>query len=150
MQRRSPRPGVLYTNNGTDNPPAVLGSLSVLPSAVSYVDGFFVFPTQVLARATPSQGGGVTTAFVEGQPLGAYTSFVDLANAIPDVKREILISGGFLNNMASTDDPKAFVYAFDGGAFPNVPLIQAAAQLGRGVEVRQPQQRRASDPRPRQ
>ena len=35
-----------------------------------------------------------------------------------------MISGGFLNNMASTDDPKAFVYAFDGGAFPNVPLIQ--------------------------
>ena len=117
-------PGVLYTNNGTDNPPAVLGSLSVLPSAVSYADGFFVFPTQVLARATPSQGGGVTTAFVEGQSLGAYTSFVDLANTMPDVKRQILISGGFLNNMASTEDPKAFVYAFDGGAFPNVPLIQ--------------------------
>ena len=45
-------PGVLYTNNGSDNPPAVLGSLSVLPSAVSYFDGFFVFPTQVLARAS--------------------------------------------------------------------------------------------------
>ena len=117
-------PGVLYTNNGTDNPPAVLGSLSVLPSAVSYADGFFVFPTQVLARATPSEGGGVTTPFVEGQSLGAYTSFVDLANTTPDVKRQILISGGFLNNMASTEDPKAFVYAFDGGAFPNVPLIQ--------------------------
>ena len=26
--------------------------------------------------------------------------------------------------MASANDPKAFVYAFDGGAFPNVPLIQ--------------------------
>ena len=26
--------------------------------------------------------------------------------------------------MASASDPKAFVYAFDGGAFPNVPLIQ--------------------------
>ena len=72
----------------------------------------------------PSEGGGVTTAFVEGQSLGAYTSFVDLANTTPDVKRQILISGGFLNNMASTEDPKAFVYAFDGGAFPNVPLIQ--------------------------
>ena len=75
-------PGVLYTNNGTDNPPAVLGSLSVLPSAVSYVDGFFVFPTQVLARAVPSQGRGVTTAFVEGQPLGAYTSFVELSGVV--------------------------------------------------------------------
>jgi len=117
-------PGVLYTNNGTDNPPAVLGSLSVLPSAVSYADGFFVFPTQVLARAVPSQGAGVTTAFTEGQSLGAYTAFVDLANTTPDVKRQILISGGFLNSMASLEDPKAFIYAFDGGAFPNVPLIQ--------------------------
>jgi FtsP/CotA-like multicopper oxidase with cupredoxin domain len=117
-------PGVLYTNNGTDNPPAVLGSLSVLPSAVSYADGFFVFPTQVLAKATAPHDGGVTTAFVEGQPLGAYTSFVDLANATPDVKRQIVISGGFLNDLANLNDPKAFVYAFDGGAFPNVPLIQ--------------------------
>jgi FtsP/CotA-like multicopper oxidase with cupredoxin domain len=117
-------PGVLYTNNGSDNPPAMLGSLSVLPSAVSYDDGFFIFPTQVLARATAAQPGGVTTPFVEGQSLGAYTSFIDLANTTPDFKRQILISGGFLNNMASTSDPKAFVYAFDGGAFPNVPLIQ--------------------------
>jgi FtsP/CotA-like multicopper oxidase with cupredoxin domain len=117
-------PGVLYTNNGSDNPPAVLGILSVLPSAVSYADGFFVFPTQVLARATPAQPGGVTTPFVEGQPLGAYTSYLDLGSAVPDFKRQIVISGGFLNNMASTEDPKAFVYAFDGGAFPNVPLIQ--------------------------
>jgi FtsP/CotA-like multicopper oxidase with cupredoxin domain len=117
-------PGVLYTNNGSGNPPAVLGTLSVLPPAVSYFDGFFFFPTQVLARATASEPGGVTTPFVEGQPLDAYTSFVDLSKMNPDVKRQILISGGFLNNMASTDDPKTFVYAFDGGAFPNVPLIQ--------------------------
>jgi FtsP/CotA-like multicopper oxidase with cupredoxin domain len=117
-------PGVLYTNNGSDSPPAVLGSLSVLPSAVSYFDGFFFFPTQVLVRATASESGGVTTPFVEGQSLGAYTSFVDLANTNPDFKRQILISGGFLNAMASASDPKAFVYAFDGGAFPNVPLIQ--------------------------
>src|SRR4029077_3050938 len=66
-------PGVLYTNNGTDNPPAVLGSISVLPSAVSYADGFFIFPTQVLAKAVPVLGAGVATAFVEGQALGAYT-----------------------------------------------------------------------------
>jgi FtsP/CotA-like multicopper oxidase with cupredoxin domain len=117
-------PGVLYKNNGSNNPPAVLGSLSVLPSAVSYFDGFFVFPTQVLARAKAVRPGGVTTSFVEGQQLGAYTSFVDLAKATPDFTRQIVISGGFLNNLASTDDPKAFVYAFDAGAFPNVPLIQ--------------------------
>jgi FtsP/CotA-like multicopper oxidase with cupredoxin domain len=117
-------PGVLYTNNGTDDPPAILGSISVPPSAVSYVDGFFVFPTQLLARAVPSRGPGVTTAFVEGQPLGAYTSFVELADAIPAVRREIKISGGFLNDLAGTSDAKAFVYAFDGAAFPNMPLIQ--------------------------
>jgi len=117
-------PGVLYTNDGTDNPPAVLGSLSVLPSAVSYTDGFFAFPTQVLARAAPSLGTGETTAFVEGQPLGAYTPFVDLSGMVPDVRRELRISGGLLNNMANEDDPKAFVFAFNGGAFPNVPLIQ--------------------------
>src|SRR5262245_52441827 len=94
-------PGVLYTNNGTDNPPAVLGRISALPSAVSYADGFFVFPTQVLARAVPSQGRGRTTEFVEGQALGAYTSFVELSGKTPDFKREIKISGGFLNTLAS-------------------------------------------------
>ena len=116
--------GVLYTNDGTDNPPAVLGSLSVLPSAVSYADGFFLFPTQVLARAVSSGGVGETTAFIEGQPLGAYTSFVDLSEATPDVTRDIRINGGFLNDMASREDPKSFVYAFDSGTFPNVALIQ--------------------------
>ncbi len=55
-------PGVLYTNNGTDNPSGVLGSLSVLPFAVSYDDGFFAFPTQVLARAKPTHGAGVPTS----------------------------------------------------------------------------------------
>jgi FtsP/CotA-like multicopper oxidase with cupredoxin domain len=117
-------PGVLYTNNGTDNPPAVLGSVSALPSAVSYADGFFVFPTQVLTRAVPSEGAGRTTEFAGGQALGAYTSFVELSGTTPDFKREIRISGGFLNNLASREDPKSFIYAFDGGAFPNVPLIQ--------------------------
>ena len=55
-------PGVLYTNDGTDNPPATLGSVSVLPSAVSYYDGFFVFPTQVLRGhdlRRPGQDDGV-------------------------------------------------------------------------------------------
>jgi FtsP/CotA-like multicopper oxidase with cupredoxin domain len=50
-------PGVLYTHIGTDNPPAVLGSLSVLPSAVSYADGFFVFPTQVLVLLSQKVSG---------------------------------------------------------------------------------------------
>lgn len=116
--------GVLYTSNGTENPPAVLGDLSVSAKYISYFDGFFVFPTQVLARARATEPGGVTTAFVEGQKLGAYTSFIDLSKAVPDVKRQIVMSGGFLNNLASLNDPKAFVYAFDGQAFPNTPVIQ--------------------------
>ncbi|GJE19133.1 multicopper oxidase domain-containing protein [Methylobacterium marchantiae] len=118
------QPGILYTSNGTSNPTAVLGSLSVQPSAVSYVDGFFAFPTQKLATASPASTGGTTIAFAEGQKLGAYTSFVDLTDATPDVTRKILISGGFLNDKATVSDPKSFVYAFDAAAFPNMPLIQ--------------------------
>ncbi len=117
-------PGVLYTNDGTENPPAVLGTLTVDPSAISYRDGFFAFPTQMLVRATSTGGNGETTGFFDQQPLGAYTSFIDVSAEKPDMARTILISGGFLNDMATISDPKAFVYAFDGGAFPNVPLLQ--------------------------
>ena len=117
-------PGVLYTNDGTDNPPATLGTLSILPSAISYYDGFFVFPTQVLARAVPAAGRGETTPFKEGQDLGGYTAFEDISKVTPDFKRTLTITGGFLNDLASTSDAKAFVYAFEGTAFPNVPLLQ--------------------------
>jgi len=117
-------PGILYTSDGTENPPAVLGALSILPSDVSYYDGFFYFPTQVLARAVPAEGKGETTVFAEGQPLGAYTSFEDISTVTPDVTRNILINGGFLNNLVAANEPKAFIYAFDSGAFPNVPLLQ--------------------------
>jgi FtsP/CotA-like multicopper oxidase with cupredoxin domain len=117
-------PGVLYTNTGTDKIPAVLGNLSVEPTAISYFDGFFSFPTQVLMRAEPAEGQGTTTAFVEGQDLGAFTSFDDVSDDKPDVTRTIGIYGGFLNSLASKDDPKSFTYSFDGGTFPNVPLLQ--------------------------
>ncbi len=117
-------PGILYTNDGTENPPATLGYLSVQPQDLSYHDGFFVFPTQVLAEAVPSEGKGTTTAFAEGQPLNAYTVFEDLSKVTPDFKRELTIAGMFFNDLASKDDPKAFVYAFDETAFPNVPLLQ--------------------------
>lgn len=117
-------PAIVYTNDGTENPPAELGYLSVEPSALSYHDGFFVFPTQVLARAVPSEGKGTTTAFAEGQPLNAHTVFQDLSKVTPDFKRELTIAGFFANDLASKDDPKAFVYTFDDTAFPNVPLLQ--------------------------
>jgi FtsP/CotA-like multicopper oxidase with cupredoxin domain len=117
-------PGIIYTNDGTENPPAELGYISVEPSALSYHDGFFVFPTQVLARAVPSEGKGTTTEFAEGQPLNAHTVFKDLSKVTPDFKRELTIAGFFANDLASKNDPKAFVYAFDNTAFPNVPLLQ--------------------------
>ncbi|HWM31053.1 MAG TPA: multicopper oxidase domain-containing protein [Methyloceanibacter sp.] len=117
-------PAIVYTNDGTENPPAELGYLSVEPSALSYHDGFFVFPTQVLARAVPSEGKGTTTEFAEGQPLNAHTVFKDLSKVTPDFKRSLTMAGFFANDLASKNDPKAFVYAFDGTAFPNVPLLQ--------------------------
>lgn len=119
-------PGILYTNDGTDKPPTVLGSLTVLPSAISYADGFFVFPTQVLARATAPQGSppGVTVPFPKGQRLRGRTPFVDLSRAPPDVTRKITIKGGFLNDLVSKSDAKSFTYAFDAAAFPNMPLVQ--------------------------
>ena len=117
--------GILYTNNGTENPPAILGSLTVLPSAVSYNDGFFVFPTQVLATVMPSGERGVATEFAEGQALNAPdTGFEDLSKVTPDFTRKIDVTGGFLNDLANPDDPKTFVYAFNGAGFPNAPLLQ--------------------------
>ena len=117
-------PGVLYTNNGTKNPPAVLGTLTVDPKYLSYADGFFVFPTQTLLHVTPDSGEGQTTAFEPGQNLDAYTSFTDTSVITPAVNRELVVSGGFGNNYASNNDPKAFTYQFDDNTFPNVPLLQ--------------------------
>ena len=86
-------PGVLYTNNGTKNTPGVLGSLSVDPKYISYADGFFVFPTQTLIRATQDTSGqGQTTAFEPGQNLDAYTSFVDTSVMTPAVDRALKIT----------------------------------------------------------
>ncbi|MEV0296164.1 multicopper oxidase domain-containing protein [Nocardia sp. NPDC050710] len=117
-------PGVLYTNNGTDNPPAVLGTASVDPATISYEDGFFTFPTQKLIQVLPDSGEGQTTPFVPGQQLGAYTSFEDTSATTPAVKRTLTVTGGFGNEKASKNDPKAFTYQFDDNTFPNIPLLQ--------------------------
>jgi hypothetical protein len=118
-------PGVLYTNNGTRNPPAALGTLTVDPKYISYADGFFVFPTQTLIHATPDTSGqGRTTAFEPGQNLDAFTSFVDTAAMTPAVKRALSITDTIGGDKASNNDPKAVVYQFDESAFPNVALIQ--------------------------
>jgi hypothetical protein len=73
---------------------------------------------------TPDSGDGQTTAFEPGQDLNGYTSFVDTSVITPAVNRELVVSGGFGNNYASNNDPKAFTYQFDDNTFPNVPLLQ--------------------------
>jgi hypothetical protein len=116
--------GVMYTNNGTKNAPAVLGTVTIDPKNLSYADGFFTFPTQTLLRATPDSGDGQTTAFEPGQNLNTYTSFVDTSVMTPDVRRQLVITGGFGDERANKNDPKAFTYQFANNIFPNIPLIQ--------------------------
>ena len=71
----------------------MLGTLTVDPKYVSYADGFFVFPTQTLLRATQDTSGqGQTTAFEPGQNLDAYTSFVDTSVMTPAVKRALTVT----------------------------------------------------------
>jgi FtsP/CotA-like multicopper oxidase with cupredoxin domain len=118
------REGVLYTNNGTEQPPAVLGTVTVEPSAITFDDGFYKSPTQVLARVHPESGTGVTVPFVAGQPLGAHSSYVDLSHVEPAVERELTLTEGFDNTHASKDDPKAFIFELDDNAFPNTPMLQ--------------------------
>jgi hypothetical protein len=115
---------VLYTNNGNKNPPGVLGDLTIDPKFVSYADGFFAYPTQVLMRAKPDSGEGQTTAFDPGMDLSSGNSFRDDSVLTPDVTRELKIGGGFGNNYASKSDPRAFNYQFDDNVFPNIPLVQ--------------------------
>lgn len=117
-------PAVLYTNNGTPNPPAVLGEIVVDPATISYGDGFFMYPTQTLLSVQPSTGTGTTVDFSPGSPLGAYTSFVDTSMMTPAVKRTLRIGGGFANEFASMESTAAFAYQFDGNQFPNIPLLQ--------------------------
>ncbi|MCV7355254.1 multicopper oxidase domain-containing protein [Mycolicibacterium fluoranthenivorans] len=118
-------PGVVYTNNGTEHTPAVLGTLTVDPKYMSFADGFFVFPTQTLIRATPDTSGpGQTTVFAPGQNLDAYTSFVDTSVMTPAVNRAMTITDTIGGDKASNNDPKAVIYMFEPAGFPNVPLIQ--------------------------
>lgn len=116
--------GILYTNNKTAKSPAVTGMITVDPANISYADGFFIYPTQTLLTMQPAAGVGTTIPFAAGQPTNAYTSFVDLTNVKPDVKRRLNISGGFANNFSNDEDPNTFTYEFDGNQFPNIPLLQ--------------------------
>jgi hypothetical protein len=117
-------PGILYTNNGTKNSPAVLGTVTIDPASISYSDGFFTFPTQTLLHITPDAGEGQPTAFDPGQDLDVYTSYVDTSLMTPDMTRDLKLTGGFDDEKASKGDPKAFMYEIDDNSFPNIPLIQ--------------------------
>ena len=66
----------------------------------------------------------MTTAFAEGQPLGAYTSFVDLSQVTPDVKRQILIIRRISQRPGEHSGPEGLRLCLRRRRFPNVPLIQ--------------------------
>lgn len=120
------KPGVLYTSQGPGkSPKGQLGTLTLDRKFVSYFDGFFVFPTQELLRAGASQEPAVKpVAFTAGQKLGAHTSFFQTQGQSPDVKRSLIINGGFLDEKANSQDPKAFIYAFNSRAFPHTPVLR--------------------------
>ena len=123
-------PGVLYTNNGTKNTPAVLGTLTVDPKYISYADGFFVFPTQTLIRATQDTSGeGQTTAFEPGQNLDAYTSFVDTSVMTPAVKREMTITDTIGGDIGQQQRPQGRHLHVRTQRVPERPADPAAAQL---------------------
>ena len=143
-------PGVLYTNDGTDNPPATLGSLSVLPSAVSYYDGFFVSPTQILARATTSAGKGRHHGVRRGAKArclhrvrGHFQGHARLRARAGDLRR---LSQRSRQHVRS----QGLRLRLRRHGVSQRSLAPAAARLGRRVDVRQQQQRRASDPHSRQ
>ena len=118
-------PGVAYTSQGPGKPATgALGSLHIDPKFISYFDGFFIFPTQILLRAQGVGPLGNTVAFASGQQLKAHTSFVQTDGREPAVRRDLIINGGFLDDKASGQEPKAFIYAFDGRAFPNTVLLR--------------------------
>jgi len=119
-------PGVLYTHTGDAATSATLGTLSVPAESTSYFDGFFLFPTQKLltVNVDSGDGAGTTVPFNDGQPLGAYTSFVNLKDTKPDVTRTFTVTGGFSNEHANPNDPQAFVYEFNNNIFPYTPIAR--------------------------
>ena len=86
----STNPGVLYTNNGTENSPAVLGTVTVDPQVHQLRRRLLHLPdADPAARHAGHRRQGQTTAFEPGQNLDAYTSFVDTSVMTPDVKRAL-------------------------------------------------------------
>ena len=126
LQGQLKNPGIRYVNDGTPNPPAELGTISVDARHVNYMDGFFVTPTQVLLTARPDATKPATkpVPFKPGQPTNAYSSFYQTVGKPVAATRSLIITGGFGNEWANPQDPNAFAYQFDGNQFPNIPLLQ--------------------------
>ena len=144
------QPGILYTSNGTPEPDGRTRQRERAAFGGELCRRLFRLPDPEAGDRRLGRVRRDHRRLPRGEKLGAYTSFVDLTDAKPDVTRKILISGGFLNDKATTSDPKAFVYAFDAAAFPKHAAAPAPARLGGGMALHQSQQRRAPDPRPRE
>ena len=118
-------PGVLYTNDGTENPPATLGSLSVLRRRRSAImTGSSSLRRRSWRERRPPPARASPRRSRTGRSSMPTPCSRTSRQVTPDVERELVISGGFLNNLASMSDPKAFIYVFEGIGFPNVPLLQ--------------------------
>ena len=143
-------PGVLYTNNGSDNPPAVLGSLSVLPSAVSYA-------RRVLRLSDPGAGKSDAVGrsrrndsvrrrsvarrlHVLCRPCQRHSRLQAADSDIWRISQQHGECGG----------PESVRLCIRRRRISQCAADPTSAQLSRGMEVRQPQQRRASDPCSRQ
>ncbi len=144
-------PGVLYTNNGTKNPPAVLGTVTVDPKYISYADGFFVFPTQTLIRATPDTAARADHGVRAGpEPRRVHVIRGHLGD---DARRQAGDEDHRHHRRRqrpATTIPRPSSTSSTTAAFPNVAADPAAAELGRGMDDHQLQQRRPSDAHPRQ
>lgn len=117
-------PGIKYTSNGTDHPGAVLGTISMELSDISWNDGFLTFPTQKLLTVEPEEGSATPVQFDAGQTLGGSGEFVDTANMPVAVDRKFTITGAFNNQLANDQYKRSFFYNFSDYTWPNGPLVQ--------------------------
>ena len=138
--RSSPIPAVLYTNNGTENSPAVLGKLTVDPKYISYADGFFMFPTQTLMHVTPDTAAGPDHSLRAGpEPRRLHVLRGHLGDDAR-VTRELRSAAASATTRASNNDPKAVHLRVRRQQVPERPADPAATEFCRGVEDHQLQQ----------
>ena len=141
-------PGVLYTNNGTKDAPAVLGTVTIDPKYIAARDGFFTFPTQTLLKVTPDSGEGQTTVFEPGQNLDTYTSFVNTSVMEARGQARAQHRWWFRQQEGRQQRSQGLHLPVRRQHLPQHPVDPAAAELRRGVVVHQLQQRQPSDPHP--